>query len=169
MKNLAASLAKFQTLVPNIPRESDNPFFKSKYASLEDILPAIKKPLADSGLVIIQIPSGLNKLKTIVIDVATGELLEGEYEMTPAKNDPQGQGSALTYMRRYALVAMLGLNTDEDDDGNAASGPAGQKPTTSGATGTTTPAKPVPPPTTPATAKVPGIAVSKIHKPLIKQ
>lgn len=121
MKNIAAALAKFHELMPGIPKDADNPFFKSKYAPLETILPAIRGPLKEAGLVFTQIPTGLNKLKTVILDIATGESVEGEYEMTPAKNDPQGQGSVLTYMRRYALVAMLGLNTDEDDDGNQAS------------------------------------------------
>lgn len=129
MKNLAKSLAKFHTLMGNVERDASNPFFHSKYAPLESILPAIKKPLADAGLVFTQIPNGLCKLKSIIIDVESGESLEGEYEMTPARNDPQGQGGAITYMRRYALVSMLGLNCDEDDDGNTASQPSKAKET----------------------------------------
>lgn len=121
MKNIAKNLAKFHSLMKNVEKDASNPFFKSKYAPLESILPAIKKPLAEAGLVFTQIPSGLCKLKTMIIDVESGEFLEGEYEMTPAKTDPQGQGGAITYMRRYALVSMLGLNCDEDDDGNTAS------------------------------------------------
>lgn len=105
----------------NVAKDANNPFFKSKYAPLESILPAIKEPLQQSGLTFIQIPTGLCKLTTTLIDVESGETISGEYEMTPAKNDPQGQGGAITYMRRYALVAMLGLNCDEDDDGNTAS------------------------------------------------
>ena len=121
MQNVAKALAKFHALVPDIPRDASNPYFKSKYAPLETILPTIKEPLQKCELVFTQIPSGLNRLKTLVIHVPTGEFIQGEYEVTPAKNDPQGQGSALTYMRRYALVAMLGLNTEEDDDGTSAS------------------------------------------------
>lgn len=121
MKNLAKSLAKFHEAMGNVAKDADNPFFKSKYAPLESILPSIKKPLADAGLVFTQIPTGICKLKTIIIDVESGEQIEGEFEMTPSKNDPQGQGSTITYMRRYSLVAMLGLNCDDDDDGNLAS------------------------------------------------
>lgn len=121
MKHIAAALAKFHSLVQDIPKNEANPFFKSKYAPLETILPAIKGPLKDAGLVFTQIPVGANGLKTVIMHVESGESIEGTMEMTPTKNDPQGQGSTLTYMRRYALVAMLGLNTDEDDDGNAAS------------------------------------------------
>lgn len=121
MKNIAKSLAKFHELMGNVQKDASNPFFHSKYAPLESILPAIKKPLADAGLTFTQIPTGICKLKTIIIDVESGETMDGEFEMTPSKNDPQGQGSTITYMRRYSLVAMLGLNCDEDDDGNIAS------------------------------------------------
>ncbi len=130
MKNIAKALSKFHSLVPDIKKDSDNPFFKSKYAALDSIIPAIKKPLEDSGLTFTQIPIGVCKLKTILIHIESGETIDGEYEMTPAKNDPQGQGSAITYMRRYALVSMLGLNTEDDDDGNSASTPT-KKTTTS--------------------------------------
>ena len=53
--------------------------------------------------------------------------MEAQYEMIPSKNDPQGQGSVITYMRRYALGAVLGLNIDVDDDANTASGLTGSK------------------------------------------
>jgi len=52
----------------------------------------------------------------------SGEWLGSHFTMKPVKNDPQGIGSCITYMRRYALAAILGLNIDEDDDGNSASG-----------------------------------------------
>lgn len=121
MKNLAKALQKFHDEINTIKRDANNPFFKSKYAPLETILPAIKEPLKKANLIFTQIPTGICKLKTILIEVESGESLEGEYEMTPTKNDPQGQGSTITYMRRYALVSILGLNTDEDDDANEAS------------------------------------------------
>lgn len=119
MKNIAKALSEFHKNMPDIKKDSDNPFFKSKYAALDSILPAIKNPLYDAGLTFTQVPCGENELKTMLIHIESGEVIEGTYKMTPSKNDPQGQGSALTYMRRYALVAMLGLNTEEDDDGNA--------------------------------------------------
>jgi hypothetical protein len=50
----------------------------------------------------------------------SGEYIAGEYSMRPAKDDPQGRGSAITYQRRYAIASVLSLNIDEDDDGNAA-------------------------------------------------
>lgn len=139
MKNIAKSLAKFHTLMGNVEKDANNPFFKSKYAPLETILPAIKQPLADAGLVFSQSPSHITSfthisgadnyqavpsLKTTLIDIESGEKIESEVPLILAKQDPQGVGSAITYMRRYALVAMLGLNCDEDDDGNKASNPS---------------------------------------------
>lgn len=127
MKNIAKSLAKFHDLMGTVTKDASNPFFKSKYAPLESILPAIKEPLKDSGLVFIQMPSFLGEgdvnrvpaLRTILIDVESGENIDETFPLVLAKQDPQGVGSAITYMRRYAIVSMLGLNCDEDDDGNA--------------------------------------------------
>lgn len=124
MKNIAKSLAKFHELMGNVAKDASNPFFKSKYAPLESILPAIKEPLAKAGLVFSQYPSCINNLPaltTVIYDVESGDYIESATPLILAKQDPQGVGSAITYMRRYALVAMLGLNCDEDDDGNKAS------------------------------------------------
>lgn len=122
IKNLAAALIEFQKNIGNIKKESVNPFFKSSYASLSDIIQAIKEPLIKCGLVVVQIPTGENELRTVIIHTESGETIEGTAKMLLTKQDPQGQGSAITYMRRYALGAMLGLNLEDDDDGNYASG-----------------------------------------------
>lgn len=105
-----------------LKKDADNPFFKSSYVTLDNILSAIKEPLKEAGLTFVQIPVG-EGLRTILIDIESGESLEGTFTLMPAKNDPQGQGSAITYARRYALSAILGLSTEEDDDGNKASTP----------------------------------------------
>lgn len=99
-----------------------NPAFRSKYVPLGVILEAIEEPLRKCDLAFTQIPSGLGKLTTRVVHIASGEFIEGEMEMVPMDNKPQTYGGLLTYMKRYALTAMLGINVDEDDDGNAASG-----------------------------------------------
>ncbi len=124
---LTKALATFYKAMPSVKKESENPFFKSSYAGLDSILPAIKKPLEVAGLVFTQIPTGENELITMIIHAETGQYIEGRYSMKPTKDDPQGRGSSLTYSRRYALVAMLGLNCDKDDDGNAASQPSTTK------------------------------------------
>lgn len=122
MKNIYKALSEFQAKCPLIKKDASNPFFKSKYAPLDSILPIVLPLLKEVGLVISQIPDG-NSLKTIIAHIDSGEVLEGTAELILDKQNPQGHGSAITYMRRYALVAMLGLNTDEDDDGNKASTP----------------------------------------------
>lgn len=118
--SLAKSLVAFQAEVENIKKGSKNPFFKSKYASLADILGVVREPLAKNGLAFCQFPSSDNELTTIIIH-ESGEYLADSIKMKPVKDDPQGTGSAITYMRRYALGAALGLNIEDDDDGNAAS------------------------------------------------
>jgi hypothetical protein len=127
IKNIALALVNFHKLVGKIPKDSKNPFFKSSYASLPDILNVIDTPLIDSGLVISQFPTGNHCLTTILIHADSGEYLQDSYEMKPTKDDPQGIGSCITYQRRYAIGAVLSLNIDEDDDGNKASAPAKKK------------------------------------------
>lgn len=133
IKNLAMALIKFHTVVGKIKKDSTNPFFKSKYADLSDIQDEISTPLIESGLVVSQLPMGKNELTTILIHSESGEYIMGTYEMTPVKSDPQSVGSCITYQKRYALGAILNLNIDADDDGNAASkpkSPAAQAPAT---------------------------------------
>jgi hypothetical protein len=120
IKNLAIALCEFQGAVEKIKKTETNPFFKSKYASLADILNVIRQPLADNGLSFVQFPKGKYSLETMLLHVS-GEWLSESYEMEPTKHDPQGAGSVITYQRRYALGAILGLNIDIDDDANSAS------------------------------------------------
>lgn len=120
IKNLAIALNEFQGAVETIKKSETNPFFKSKYASLADILNVIRQPLADNGLSFVQFPKGLYGLETMLMHVS-GEWVSESYTMEPSKKDPQGAGSVITYQRRYALGAILGLNIDQDDDGNSAS------------------------------------------------
>ena len=122
IKQLASALMVFHIKIDTIKKDATNPFFKSKYASLSNILDAIKIPLAESDLSFSQHPMGENGLSTILMH-KSGEWIGSHFTMKPVKNDPQGIGSCITYMRRYALAAILGLNIDEDDDGNAASTP----------------------------------------------
>ena len=119
--NIATALIEFHKLVAPVNKGSENPFFKSKYASLPDILHAIDLPLIESGLVITQFPSGNHSLTTLLIHAVSGEYFQSTYEMKPTKDDPQGLGSCITYQRRYAIGAILNLNIDIDDDGNGAS------------------------------------------------
>ena len=126
--NIAKALVLFHAKVAKITKDANNPFFKSKYASLSNILEAINQPLQESGLTFSQFPTNGNSLTTIIIHAESGEYMQDSYEMRPVKDDPQGKGSAITYQRRYALASVLGLNIDEDDDANLASGKKQQEP-----------------------------------------
>lgn len=120
IKELATALTKFQSEVNAVTKDGSNPFFKSKYATLENTIETVRDPLQKYGLSFAQFPSGENELVTILMHTS-GEYLQSTVKMTPKDNTPQGQGSAITYMRRYALSAILGIATEEDDDGNSAS------------------------------------------------
>jgi len=118
IKNLSIALCKFSSLVVKIKKTETNPFFKSKYADLSGILDVIKEPLIECELSIVQFPKGKYGLETMIMH-SSGEWITGEFEMKPTKDDPQNAGSVITYQRRYALGAILGLNIDKDDDGNS--------------------------------------------------
>lgn len=117
ISEIAKALITFHVKVSKVKKDARNPFFKSSYASLSNILEAIDEALRDTGLSFCQFPSGDYGLTTILMH-ESGEYLQDTYQMKPVKDDPQGRGSVITYQRRYALAAVLGLNIDEDDDAN---------------------------------------------------
>ncbi|GGD33317.1 hypothetical protein GCM10010915_12120 [Microbacterium faecale] len=119
-ESIAAALAAFQADLPKVGKNSTNPHFKSKYASLEDITAAVLPALGKVGLAWAAIPMTTEAgfvLRCRLMHTS-GELIEGDYPV--AMGQPQQVGSALTYARRYALCAVTGVAPDEDDDGNAA-------------------------------------------------
>jgi len=120
IKEIAAALFKFQGEAKKIIKKEKNPFFNSLYADLPAILDEISEPLQKCGLVISQFPDG-EGLTTLLIHPESGQYMQANGIMKPVKNDPQSVGSAITYQRRYAICAILGLNVDKDDDGNEAS------------------------------------------------
>ncbi len=128
--NIAEALRTFHYNMGKVAKDATNPFFNSKYATLSAILEAIKQPLYEAGLSFTQFPSGSNGLTTVLMHAETGEFMQTEYQMQPVKSDPQAQGSVISYMRRYSLAAVLGLNLDEDDDANAATHNSSAKPKT---------------------------------------
>lgn len=117
---LSKALIEFQSKLIKVKKDSKNPHFGNKYASLSQIIEAIQQPLSECGLAIIQLPVGENHLETILLH-SSSEFISEIYTMKPQRQDPQGVGSAITYQRRYALGAMLNLNIEEDDDATAAS------------------------------------------------
>lgn len=122
IKEISKAMVDFHSKVSKIAKSESNPFFKSKYASLANILDVIAKPLNESKLVILQFPTEQYRLTTRLLH-ESGEWFEDTYEMQPTKHTPQDAGSVITYQRRYAIGAILNLNIDEDDDGNKASQP----------------------------------------------
>jgi hypothetical protein len=122
ISKIALALIMLQSKVDKIRKDSSNPFFNSKYASLSTIQDEIQLPLAETGLCYTQHPESNNSLTTILIHAESGEYMQSTFDIHPAKTDPQSLGSAITYGKRYALVAILGLNIDDDDDANHASG-----------------------------------------------
>lgn len=124
MKNLLKALAKFQSECPAIKKSADNPFFKSKYATLDAIQHQIQPYLTQSGLTVIQ-PNhwveGQLFVKTIVHHVESGEYIESAFPVITQKHTAQDYGSAVTYAKRYSLTGALNIIVeDEDDDGNTA-------------------------------------------------
>lgn len=117
---LVAALGKIE----GAAKKAKNPHFKSTYANLETVIDASRDILTEHGLTVIQMPGpvvhGALTLETMIVH-ESGEWVEGSFEIPLGKTDPQGAGSALTYARRYALMAALNMPA-VDDDGNAACG-----------------------------------------------
>mgnify|MGYP006268797261 CR=1 FL=1 len=127
MKALLKALVGFQSECPAVKKSADNPFFKSKYATLDAIQHHIQPYLTKYGLVIVQKnitnEHGLYVM-TDVIESSTGELISSVFPIIVQKNTPQEYGSAVSYAKRYSLSGLLNLIiADEDDDGNMASQP----------------------------------------------
>jgi len=122
IKELATALSKAQNQMSGAAKDSKNPFFKSNYADLSSVVAAIKEPFASHGLSYSQFPvfsDGKVGVETILMH-ESGEWLSSELILPMTKQDPQAAGSAITYARRYALQAIAGIPS-EDDDGNGAS------------------------------------------------
>jgi len=128
--NLAKALSIVQGKLTYATKDSANPFFKSRYADLESVWDSCRSLLAENGLAVMQFPGeyfdGTMSLTT-VLSHSSGEWISKEMSLPVTKPDAQGAGSALTYMRRYALAAVVGV-VQADDDGNAASSPQVKQP-----------------------------------------
>ena len=120
----AKAFVQGQKATEAVKKAASNPAFKSKYADLSEVVEATVPALNSAGIGVIQAPEfdgELVSVTTIFIH-ESGASLTGVLRLKPSKTDPQGVGSAITYARRYSLLAMTGA-APEDDDGNAASGP----------------------------------------------
>lgn len=144
INELASALSKAQGEMAGAVKDSANPFFKSKYADLASVREAIRAPFAKHGLAVVQFPktaytgapesyewtakSGEKRYGVRVVCVvsvltrlahSSGQWMEDEVSTMLPTGDPQAVGSAITYLRRYALQSVAGV-APEDDDGEAA-------------------------------------------------
>jgi len=121
VSELFADLLAVQMEVPNLQKKAINPFFSSKYVTLDDVIHIVLPILNKHNFVLLQQPTevgGSPALRTVLMH-SSGEVLESTMLLQVAKDDPQGQGSGITYGRRYAILAWLGLTADADDDAEA--------------------------------------------------
>lgn len=120
---LSSALAKAQAEIKGALKDSNNPFFKSKYADLSSVWEACRKPLTDHGLSVVQTLSGDSSAVIVMTMLchSSGEWIRDAISVIPVQQTPQGVGSTVTYARRYALAAIAGV-APEDDDGNSGSG-----------------------------------------------
>ena len=126
MKDLLLALQQFHLECKPVVKDSSNPFFKSKYATLDSIQEHIRPILQKCGLVVSQ-PTEINEVagtfvRTTVYHVASGESISSVFPVVTTKATAQEYGSAVSYAKRYSLSGLLNITIqDEDDDGNAAS------------------------------------------------
>ena len=148
MKEIAAALVKAQKAFGPALKTSTNPAFRSKYAKLENCIEAVIDALNDNGIMLMQ-PTHLCEdgviVETMFLHESGEQISNGKLHVPATKHDAQGYGSALTYARRYSLLAACGIAA-EDDDGEAASKP-----------------KPAPAKPAPAPAAKPAAAPTKVE------
>lgn len=117
---ITKALVAFHSEVEAVKKDGKNPAFKSRYPTLNAILSEVRPLLTKNGLVLSEFPVGEAGL-LIEISHVSGEWKRSTMFMPPLDKKPHGYGSVITYMRRYGTSAALMLETEEDDDGNAAS------------------------------------------------
>ena len=122
--DLAKALLNVQRTVQPMAKDAENPFTKSWYASLKSVMDACRDALIENGIWLCQYPVPAEQPNSLGLVTKLTHAESGQWQSSLAvvplpKTDPQGMGSAMTYARRYALTAMLGMVT-EDDDGEGA-------------------------------------------------
>jgi len=127
-ETLVSALISAQAEIKQPTKNAVNPHFKSRFADLGACFDAVREPLRNNNLALVQLVVGKELVTTLLH--TSGEKLESRFPL-PEGGTPQVIGSAITYARRYALCAMLSLVAEDDDDGNTASndapGPASRK------------------------------------------
>jgi hypothetical protein len=126
INELAAALSKAQGEMQAAIKDKINPFFKSSYADLGSVWDAARPVLSKYGLCIMQttelVADGSRIVMVTTLAHTSGQWVKSYLPLNPSKNDSQGVGAALTYLRRYSLSAIVGVVCDDDDDGEANAG-----------------------------------------------
>lgn len=129
IKKIAAALVKAQKEFGPALKAKTNPAFRSKYADLGACIEAVIDGLNNNGIMLMQpcheVENGVT-VETVFIHESGEVYSAGKLHVPAVKQDPQGYGSAITYARRYSLMSACGI-APEDDDGNMASKPQGQR------------------------------------------
>jgi hypothetical protein len=127
INEIATALAKAQAEIQNVTKDAKNPHFKSDYATLDAVTDTVRPVFSKHGLAVMQMPTfavgddGGNVVTVeTLITHSSGQWIRGVSAAPIQKPDPQGVGSATTYLRRYSLAAIAAI-AQTDDDGNAAS------------------------------------------------
>lgn len=123
IKELATALSKAQSEIKSAAKDAENPHFKAAYATLASVWDACRAPLTKNNLSVVQTlhstPEGKIRCDTTLLHTS-GEFISSSMPVLSQRQDMQGLGSAITYARRYALSALVGVAPDDDDDGNGA-------------------------------------------------
>ncbi len=123
---LYAAIHKAQAKIETVRKNGENPHFKSKYATLDEIWETVRKAVNDAGLIVFctidPAADGKRELTTHVAEIKSGEEIASSFPIVAQAATPQAVGSAMTYARRYTLTALLEIVTGDgaDDDGEAA-------------------------------------------------
>ncbi len=115
---LVNALVKAQQEIDHVVQDGNNPFFKSDYATLKEVIDSVKKPLNDNGILLQQESHDCDNgacVETIFYGHG-GKLSTGRVTIPASKHDPQAYGSALSYAKRYSLLMACGVATKKDDD-----------------------------------------------------
>jgi len=137
INELAGALAKAQSTITPALKDSENPHFKSKFADLASVWDVARGPLTSNGLAVVQSPeadgNGGMMLRTTLMH-SSGQFIAGTMPLLHDGRSMQSLGSAITYARRYAFAAVVGIVAELDDDGNAAGTSQGGRPKDEGRT-----------------------------------
>jgi hypothetical protein len=129
---LAKAMLKVQAELQPAFKDRQNTFTKSSYATLNSVMDTCRESLIKHGIWLVQHPVPVDQgnlgLVTKLVHTQSGQWQSSLMIMPLPKSDPQGYGSALTYGRRYSLSTLIGIVTEDDDDGEAASAGKGKRP-----------------------------------------